>query len=92
MEVDLGLRLLLDHFTMPGEAQQVDRIIDSFSKSFYRDNSKSVFIEYGPVYSLSFLLMMLQTNLHNPQVHEKMKFADFSKLAKGMNMGQDFPV
>jgi Sec7-like guanine-nucleotide exchange factor len=36
--------------------------------------------------------MMLQTNLHNPQVHEKMKFADFSKLAKGMNMGQDFPV
>lgn len=29
--------------------------------------------------------MMLQTNLHNPQVHEKMKIADVVKLAKGMN-------
>lgn len=35
--------------------------------------------------------MMLQTNLHNPQVHEKMKLADFTKLAKGMNKGADFP-
>jgi|JI61114C2RNA_FD_contig_41_4874001_length_2044_multi_2_in_0_out_0_2 brefeldin A-inhibited guanine nucleotide-exchange protein len=91
MEVDSGLRHLLDHFTLPGESQQVDRIIDSFSHIFYRDNQKSVFAEAGAIYSLSFLLMMLQTNLHNPQVHEKMKLADVTKLAKGMNKGADFP-
>ncbi len=30
--VDQGLRILLTHFTIPGESQVVDRIIDSFSK------------------------------------------------------------
>jgi brefeldin A-resistance guanine nucleotide exchange factor 1 len=36
--------------------------------------------------------MMLQSNLHNPQVVDKMKFIDFQKLAKGMNEGKDFPL
>lgn len=29
--------------------------------------------------------MMLQSNLHNPQVVEKMSLQEFSKLSKGMN-------
>ncbi len=70
----------------------MDRIIDTFSLKFYRDNSNSVFLSGSPVYSLAFLMMMLQTNLHNPQVVEKMKFHEFVKLAKGMNEKQDFPM
>lgn len=36
--------------------------------------------------------MMLQTNLHNPQVVEKMTLAQFSNLSKNMNgEGPDFP-
>lgn len=30
--IDEGIRILLQHFTIPGESQIVDRIIDSFSK------------------------------------------------------------
>lgn len=92
MEIDGGLRHLLDHFTIPGEGQQVDRIIESFSIKFYQDNPGSVFASNNPVYSLSYLMMMLQTNLHNPQVQDKMKFAEFTKLSKGMNDKADFPV
>ena len=33
--IDEGIRKLLKHFTIPGESQVVNRIIDSFSKIFY---------------------------------------------------------
>lgn len=38
--------------------------------------------------------MMLQSNLHNPQVVEKMTLPQFSKLSKGMNGAPDaeFPA
>ena len=71
--VDEGVRILLSHFTIPGESQVVERIIDSFSREFYEQNrDTNIFAEYGAVFSFSYLLMMLQTNLHNPQVVEKM--------------------
>ncbi len=41
------------------------------------------------VYSFSYLLMMLQSNLHNPQVVDKMTLPQFSKLSKGMNGAPD---
>jgi len=41
------------------------------------------------VYSLSYLLMMLQSNLHNPQVVDKMTLPQFAKLSKGMNGSPD---
>lgn len=43
------------------------------------------------VYTFSYLLIMLQTDLHNPNVEDKMKFQDFTKLAKGLNDGEDLP-
>jgi Sec7-like guanine-nucleotide exchange factor len=38
--------------------------------------------------------MMLQSNLHNPQVIDKMTLPQFSKLSKGMNGAADaeFPA
>ena len=34
--------------------------------------------------------MILQTDLHNPQVKEKMKLGDFFKMTKWINDGGDF--
>ena len=36
--VDEGLRILLSHFTIPGESQVVERIIECFSNIYYRQN------------------------------------------------------
>ena len=87
--VDEGLRILLGHFTIPGESQVVERIIECFSNIYYRQNKEfdkeEVFHHSDAVYSFSYLLMMLQTNLHNPQVVEKMTLAQFSNLSKNMN-------
>ena len=91
MDIDEGMRHLLDHFTLPSESQQVSRIIESFGNKFYKDNkAEGIFASSSAVYSLSYLLMMLQSNLHNPQVVDKMKFIDYQKLAKTMNEGNDF--
>lgn len=43
-----------------------------------------MFSSQGGAYTLSFLLIMLQTDMYNPQVKEKMKLEDFVKIAKGI--------
>jgi brefeldin A-inhibited guanine nucleotide-exchange protein len=37
-----------------------------------------------PAYTLAYLLIMLHTNLYNPQVKEKWKLGDFMKIGKGI--------
>ncbi len=91
--VDQGMRILLAHFTIPGQSQVVQRIIDSFSKEYFnQNNGQDVFKNSDAVFSFSYLLMMLQTNLHNPQVIEKMTLEQFRNLSKNMNgPGLEFP-
>ena len=92
MEIDEAIRYYLKQFTLPAESQQVDRIMQKFSDKFYRDNKEQIFKSADVAYTLSYLLIMLQTDLHNPQVTEKMKLVDFKKLARGMNDGEDLPA
>lgn len=88
--IDEGLRIFLDYFILPGESQKVDRIIQVFAQKYFNQN-----VEITPLksttsaYTFSYLLIMLQTDLHNPQVKEKMKISEFCKLAKGINDGED---
>lgn len=88
MRLDQAMRHYLEQFTLPGEAQQVDRIIQKFGHKYQKDNA-TVFNSSDGVYTLSFLLIMLQTDLHNPQVQEKMKLQEFLKLARSIE-GENF--
>ncbi|EGR34763.1 sec7 domain protein [Ichthyophthirius multifiliis] len=65
------------------KAQIVDRILQKFGDKFQSDNP-DIFSSASGAYTLSFLLIMLQTDLYNPQVKEKMKLEDFIKIAKGI--------
>lgn len=88
LSIDNALRVFLSYFTLPGESQKVDRIMQIFAQNYYNFN-KEVLKSATAVYTLSYLLIMLQTDLHNPQVKEKMKLQEFSKLARGINDGED---
>lgn len=93
--VDDALRQLLRHFTLPGESQVVERIVETFGIVYFDQNKGAgVLVNSDAVYSLSYLIMMLQSNVHNPQVLDKMTLAQFSKLSKGMNGSPDaeFPA
>jgi len=88
MDIDDALRVYLNLFTLPGESQQVDRIAQAFAQKYYKDNYQSLNSSEA-AYTLTYLLIMLQTDLHSPQVKDKMKLVDFTKIARGINDGKD---
>lgn len=59
-----------------------------FAQKYYNYN-KAPIKSATAAYTLSYLLIMLQTDLHNPQVKDKMKLTEFSKLAKGIHDNED---
>lgn len=60
---------------MPGEGQKVEWILESFSNRFLEENPNN--LDGDSAYMLAFLIMMLQTNVYNPRVAEKMSLAEF---------------
>ena len=78
------MRIFLSAFRLPGEAQQIDRILVAFSE-YCHDGSiegKSGLLENPEVtYLLTFSMIMLNTDLHNPNVRadRKMTIAQFIK-------------
>lgn len=79
-----ALREFLENFLLPGEAQKIDRIIQNFSIKYNNDNPTQ-FNDNNCCYYLSFCIILLQTELHNPNVKEKMTFESFQELLKGKN-------
>ncbi|CAD8161380.1 unnamed protein product [Paramecium pentaurelia] len=90
LQVDEGLRYMLEFFTLPGESQQIDRIMEKFASKYCVDNP-GIYQSAQAAYTLSYLLMMLQTDLHNERNLDKMTFAQFTNLAKGINDGENLP-
>ncbi|CAI5745934.1 unnamed protein product [Peronospora destructor] len=96
-----ALRMFLASFRLPGEAQQIDRILNTFSHQVYEQcRERFVMASLDVAYLLSFSLIMLNTDLHNPNISrdKKMKLADFIKnnknygqdVSKGVDLSDDF--
>ncbi|MBW0475602.1 hypothetical protein O181_015317 [Austropuccinia psidii MF-1] len=83
------LRELLETFRLPGESQQIARITEVFA---------SVYVATGPTevkdedaaYVLSYSVIMLNTDQHNPQNRKKMTLEDYKRNLRGVNGGKDF--
>ena len=91
MELDEALRFFLGQFLLPGEGQVVDRIMENFGQRYYLDNAESKrFEDADAVYKLSFAIIMLATDLHNPKVKNKLTFEQWEKMVnKDLAMGLD---
>ena len=72
LELDQALRLLLSRFRLPGEAQQIDRIVQTFSKKYMMDNPQA-FIDEDTPYIMSYSAIMLSTDAHSNNVQQKNK-------------------
>ena len=79
--VDEALRSFCSGFRLPGEAQKIDRIVERFAER-YCENNPSIFKSTDAAYVLSFAIVMLNTDAHNPQVEKKMSKAEFVGMAK----------
>lgn len=90
LPLDGALRILLKQFRLPKEAQQIDRILDKFARHYYSGNS-GMFNSSDAVYILSFSLIMLNTDLHNPNIKEdkKMTLTQFLRNNREIDDGSN---
>ena len=90
---DEALRFFLSLFKLPGEAQQIDRIMEKFAAQYTKAHPQT-FTAPETAYVLAFSLIMLNTDLHNPQIapERKMTREQFIKNNRGINAGEDLPV
>lgn len=65
--LDEALREMLAIFRLPGEAQQIDRIMEKFAQRFFESGPEEV-RSADAAYVLAFSVVMLNTDQHNPQV------------------------
>ena len=90
LDVDEAMRLLLVHFSLPGESQQIERIITAFSEEFIRQNAG--FLCLNSVYLISYSLMMLQTSAHNKNVTNKMTLQSFLSMTSAIKVNDTTPL
>ena len=94
LALDVALRTFLAKFKLPGEAQQIDRILERFARLYYEKNSRTgVFAKADVCFILAFSLIMLNTDLHNDKikVEKKMTKEQFVSNNRGINGGKDVP-
>ncbi|XP_074610209.1 uncharacterized protein LOC141864381 isoform X1 [Acropora palmata] len=91
MEVDEALRVFQTHFILPGEAQKIERLMQDFAEQYVNCNPSSEQGAVDAILILSFAIVMLNTDLHSPNVKRRMTEAQFITNLKGTNNGGDFP-
>jgi guanine nucleotide exchange protein RalF len=87
MEFTDALRSYLGSFHLPGEAQQVDRFMESFANEYSKQNDTNIVKTFNNtiktqadgIFLLSFAVMMLNTDLYNSNVVKKMTLAQFQR-------------
>ena len=111
LRVDEAIRIMLTKFRLPGESQQIERVVEAFSQKYVKDQKyelqeeitidskdieandySSIRPDPDSVLVLSYSIIMLNTDLHNPQIKKHMTFVDYSLNLKGCNNDKDFPL
>ena len=90
-----ALRKFLSKFRLPGEAQCIDRLMESFSKELHRQRGEDMFFKNSDaIYVLAFSTIMLNTDLHNPTIKEEQRMTkeQFVRNNRGINGGDDLPA
>ncbi|MBF0359460.1 MAG: hypothetical protein HQK49_00520 [Oligoflexia bacterium] len=88
MNIIEAIREMVKKIYITGESQKIDRILSAFGKKYASQNNSSA-ISADTAYSLSYSIMMLNTDLHNSYVKEKMKMDEFVKVNKKLEGVKD---
>ena len=89
--VEAALRKVLLRFKLPGEAQKIDRLMERFARHYHRRNP-TVFAKDDTAYVLAFSMVLLNTDLHNPNNPYRMSKESFIANSRGIDDGCDLPA
>lgn len=106
LRIDEAIRTLLTKFRLPGESQQIERVVEQFSSKYVEDQNydpeksnldiegdySTVQPDADSVFILSYSVIMLNTDFYNPQVKKHMTFDDYTYNLRGCNNQKDFPL
>ncbi|KAE9551303.1 hypothetical protein FO519_005483 [Halicephalobus sp. NKZ332] len=87
--IDEAMRIFLESFRLPGESQDIYKIMHMFSQVYYEANKDS-FKNTDTICTLAYAIIMLNTDQHNPQVQRRMDFTAFKHNLRGTNDQEDF--
>ncbi|CAI5447818.1 unnamed protein product [Caenorhabditis angaria] len=88
LEIDVALRKSMQFFILPKEAEKIDKIIQAFAIHYAKSNPKRTSHFRGgwdTIHLLSFAIIMLNTDLHSPNVKTRMTMNDFVKNLRGQD-------
>uniref|UniRef100_A0A5S6Q9P9 SEC7 domain-containing protein n=1 Tax=Trichuris muris TaxID=70415 RepID=A0A5S6Q9P9_TRIMR len=87
-----ALRCFLEGFRLPGEAQKIDRLMEKFASRYCENNPNlGLFTSADTAYVLAYSIIMLTTDLHSPQVRNKMTKEQYIRMNRGINDSADLP-
>ncbi|XP_074598871.1 ADP ribosylation factor guanine nucleotide exchange factor Sec71 isoform X2 [Brevipalpus obovatus] len=87
-----ALRMFLEGFRLPGEAQKIDRLMEKFASRYCECNPSNIlFASADTAYVLAYSIIMLTTDLHSSQVKNKMTKEQYIKMNRGINDSKDLP-
>ncbi|EIW85385.1 Sec7-domain-containing protein [Coniophora puteana RWD-64-598 SS2] len=84
-----AMREMLETFRLPGEAQQISRITETFASVYFASEPAEVKSE-DAIYVLAYSVILLNTDLHNPQIRKRMTIEDYTRNLRGVNDNSNF--
>lgn len=89
--LDEALREFLSTFRLPGESQQIERIFEKFASQYCMGSGNKDDVANGDAaFVLSYAVIMLNTDLHNPQIKRHMTLDQFKRNLRDANDSKNF--
>ncbi|KAG2735275.1 hypothetical protein G9P44_001489 [Scheffersomyces stipitis] len=85
-----AMRRFLQSFRLPGEAQKIDRFMLKFAERYVLGNP-TLYANADTAYVLAYSVILLNTDLHSPQVKVRMSVENFIANNAGIDDGKDLP-
>ncbi|XP_066233810.1 PH and SEC7 domain-containing protein 4 isoform X2 [Saccopteryx leptura] len=88
--LDRALRGFLQALVLSGETQERERVLYQFSRRFHHCNP-GLFPTVDSVHTLTCAIMLLNTDLHGPNIGKSMSCQEFITNLNGLQDGGNFP-
>jgi Sec7-like guanine-nucleotide exchange factor len=85
-----ALRYFCQRFRLPGEAQQIQRIMQAFAKWYWVSNPNA-FSTPDAAFVLAFTAIMLNTYTHHPSVKQRTTLSAWKETIRGQPEGRGIP-
>lgn len=87
--MDEALRSMLVSFRLPGESQQIERLLGKFSERYQETNPSQV-ANADAGYLLAYSIIMLNVDQHKPNLKRRMTLDDYTRNLRGGNDDKNF--